>query len=138
MPAFLRKTSSPFRDEQAHTMSRYSLEESETLPELAKHFVKGDSPAMRIVVKLLLDGGANVNALAGSSKLTPFLYAAEIGNLWLLQTLVEHGADVRSQDDQGGTAFSRLHYFGHSHLVSEFLRWLPPEDRIWLRENGFR
>ena len=138
MPAFLRKTSSPFRDEQVHTMSRYSPEESEILPGLAKHFVKGDSPAMRNVVKLLLDGGANVNALAGPSKLTPFLYAAEIGNLWLLQTLVDHGADVRSQDDQGGTAFSRLHYFGHSHLVSEFLRWLPPEDRIWLRENGFR
>ena len=138
MPAFLRKTSSPFRDEQAHTTSRYSPEESETLSELAKHFVKGDTPAMRTIVKLLLDGGANVNALAGSSKLTPFLYAAEIGNSWLLQTLVDHGADLRSQDERGGTAFSRLHYFGHSHLVSEFLRWLPPEDRIWLRENGFR
>jgi hypothetical protein len=138
MPAFLRKTSSPFRDEQAHSMSHYSPEESEILPGLAKHCIKGDSPAMRNVVKLLLDGGANVNALAGSLKLTPFLYAAEIGNSWLLQTLVDHGADVRSRDDQGGTAFSRLHYFGHSHLVSEFLRWLPPEDRIWLRENGFR
>lgn len=39
-------------------------------------------------------------------------------------------------DARGGTAFSRLHFFGHSRLVSEFLSWLPPSDRIWLRETA--
>jgi len=140
MPAFLRKTSSPFHDEEARARSatRYHPDELAVLPEMAEHFSKGDCTDLRKIVQLLLDAGANVNAPAGSSRLTPFLYAAEIGNSWLLQTLVDHGADVRSQDERGGTAFSRLHYFGHSHLVSEFLSWLPPEDRIWLRENGFR
>lgn len=140
MPAFLRKTSSPFHDEEARAWSatRYHPDELALLPKMAEHLLKGDCADLRKIVQLLLDAGANVNAPAGSSRLTPFLYAAEIGNLWLLQTLVDHGADVRSQDERGSTAFSRLHYFGHSHLASEFLRCLPPEDRIWLKEKGFR
>lgn len=140
MPALLRKTSSPFYDDEARAqaMSHYSPEELAILPEVAKHIVKGDTPAMRNIVQLLLDAGADVNAVAASGKLTPFLYAAEIGNSWLLKTLVDHGADLRSKDERGGTAFSRLHSFGHSDLTTEFLSWLSPSDRIWLRENAFR
>lgn len=140
MPALLRKTSSPFRDDeaQAQAMLHYSSEELAILPEVAKYIVKGDTPAMRNIVQLLLDAGADVNAPAAFAKLTPFLYAAEIGNSWLLKTLIDHGADVRSKDERGGTAFSRLHFFGHSDLTTEFLSWLSPSDRIWLRENAFR
>ena len=140
MPALLRKTSSPFRDEEvgAQSMSRYSPEGLEIRHELAMHFVIGESPDTRTIVQLLLDAGADVNASFGSAKLTPFLYAAEIGNSWLIKTLIDHGADVRSQDGRGGTVFSRLHYFGHSGLAAELLSWVSPRDRIWLRENAFR
>jgi tetratricopeptide (TPR) repeat protein len=140
MLAFLRKTSSPFRDDEARAqaMSRYSPEELLILPELTKYFVKGDSPDMRNIVQLLLDAGADVNASCGSAKLTPFLYATEIGNSWLIKTLIDHGADMRSQDERGGTAFSRLHYFGHSALATELLAWVSPQDRIWLKETAFR
>lgn len=140
MPAILRKTSSPFSGEEARAQSatRYDPKELAVLPEMAKCFLKRDRPELRQIVQILLDAGANVNAPVGPSRLTPFLYAAEIGNSWLLKTLTHHGADVRSQDERSGTAFSRLHYFGHSTLAIEFLSWLPSEDKIWLRESGFR
>lgn len=140
MPTVLRRTSSPFTDveAQAQATGRYTPDELAILPGLAEHYVKGDTPDMRRIVQLLLDAGANVNAPAESGRLTPFLYAAEIGNSWLLKTLVDHGADVRSQDERGGTAFSRLHFFGHSCLAAELLRWVLPDDRIWLREKAFR
>jgi ankyrin repeat protein len=119
-------------------MSPYSPEELLILPELTKYFLKGDSPDMRNIVQLLLNAGADVNASFGSAKLTPFLYAAEIGNSWLIHTLIDHGADMRSQDERGGTAFSRLHYFGHSALATELLSWVSPQDKIWLKETVFR
>ncbi|ARE82874.1 ankyrin repeats (3 copies) [Roseovarius mucosus] len=136
LPAVLRKTSSPFPDEEAHvqSMSRYTEYELAILPELAKRFVKGDTSATRKTVQLLLNFGADVNAVNGTDKLTPFLYAAEIGNPWLLRTLIDYGADIRSMDARGGTALSRLHYFGHSRLASDFLTWVEPTERIWLRE----
>ncbi|CRL11928.1 ankyrin repeat protein [Phaeobacter italicus] len=138
LPAFLRKTTSPFPDKEvfAQSLLDYTPDELAILPELAKHFLKGDTPATRQIVRLLLDSGADVNAVVGEVKLTPFLYAAEIGNPWLLNALIDHGADIRSRDVRGGTALSRLHFFGHSRLAAEFLSWLKPTDRIWLRENG--
>lgn len=137
LPAVLRKTSSPFPDEEAHaqSLSRYTEDELAILPELTKHFVKGDTAATRKIVQLILDAGADVNALIEKEKLTPFLYAAEIGNPWLLKTLIDHGADLRSRDACGGTALSRLHFFGHSRLATDFLAWIEPLDRIWLRET---
>ncbi|KEO61102.1 ankyrin repeat domain-containing protein [Thioclava indica] len=138
IPAALRKTSSPFVDEEvkAQSTSQYTPEELAILPEIAKQFVRGDSSAIREIIRLLLDAGADVNAPIGEGKLTPFLYAAEVGNPWLLKSLIDHGAEIRSRDARGGTALSRLHFFGHSRLVSEFLSWLPPSDRIWLRETA--
>ncbi|WP_171172911.1 ankyrin repeat domain-containing protein [Ruegeria sp. HKCCA5929] len=140
MPAVLRKTNSPFFDVEAHAqeVNHYSHDELAILPDLAEYYLKGDTPEMRRIVQLLLDAGADVNAPTEAYGLTPFLYAAEIGNSWLLKTLVDHGADVRSQDERGGTAFTRLHFFGHTRLAADLLRWVLPDDRIWLREKAFR
>ncbi|SEL29456.1 ankyrin repeat domain-containing protein [Pacificibacter marinus] len=138
LPAFLRKTTSPFPDEEgcAQSLSDRSPDELAILSELAQHILKGDSPVTRQVVRLLLDSGADVNAVVGKDQLTPFLYAAEIGNPWLLKALIDHGADIRSRDVIGGTALSRLHSFGHSGLTSDVLGWVCPSDRIWLRETA--
>ncbi|WP_417260659.1 ankyrin repeat domain-containing protein [Celeribacter sp.] len=136
-PAILRKTTSPFVEEESHEQlrSQYTADELAILPKVAEHLLKGDNPTTRQIVQLLLDAGADINAVNGSEKLTPFLYAAEVGNSWLLKTLVDHGADIRSQDARGGTALSRLHQFGHSHLSAEFIGWVEPSDRLWLRET---
>ncbi|WP_210879905.1 ankyrin repeat domain-containing protein [Roseovarius autotrophicus] len=135
-PAFVRKTTSPFPAEEgrAQSLSSHAPNELAILPELAKHLLKGDSPPTRLIVRFLLDSGADVNAVVGEDELTPFLYAAEIGNPWLLKTLMDNGAQIRSLDVRGGTALSRLHFFGHSRLASDFLSWVCPSDRIWLRE----
>lgn len=135
-PALLRKTTSPFLAEErrAQSLSRDTADELESRPERPKHLINGDSPQTRQIVRSLLEAGADVNAVIEEDDLTPFLYAAEIGNSWLLKTLMDNGAEIRSQDARGGTALSRLHVFGHSRLASEFLSWVPASDRIWLRE----
>ena len=137
-PAFLRKTTSPFAAEEARaqSLSQYTEDELAILPGIAEHLLQGDNPTTRQIVQCLLDAGADINAVTGNEKLTPFLYAAEVGNLWLLKILVDHGADIRSRDARGGTALSRLHFFGHSRLAADFLRWIQPIDRIWLRETA--
>lgn len=89
----------------------------------------------RQIIQCLLDAGADINAVTDNENLTPFLYAAEVGNPWLLKILVDHGADIRSRDARGGTALSRLHFFGHSRLTADFLLWIQPVDRIWLRDT---
>jgi ankyrin repeat protein len=135
-PAFLRKTTSPFAAEEARaqSLSQYTEDESVILPGIAEHLLQGDNPTTRQIVQCLLDAGADINAVTDNEKLTPFLYAAEVGNPWLLKILVDHGADIRSRDARGGTALSRLHFFGHSHISAAFISWVEPSDRLWLRE----
>ncbi|MBL3610628.1 ankyrin repeat domain-containing protein [Rhodovulum sulfidophilum] len=82
LPAFLRRTTSPFSAEEglAQSVSSHSPGELEILLELGKYLLKGDSPPTREILRFLLESGADVNAVVGEEQLTPFLYAAEIGN----------------------------------------------------------
>lgn len=140
LPAVLKKTTSPFPtyESAAQSSSNYSQEELALLQTLSEQMLQGDRKKTRQVTLALLEYGADVNAEIGQAKLTPFLYAAEIGNSWLLKILVDHGADIRARDSQGGTALSRLHFFGHSRLAADFLSWVSPSDRIWLREAAMQ
>ena len=96
----------------------------------------GDSREAREIISILLDAGADVNAILDAQMWTPFLYSAEIGNRWLLWTLLDHGADPRSRLPHGETALVLLNSYDHTALATEFMSWLEPDDRLWLRENG--
>lgn len=138
LPELLRPSSSPFAATQRDILEAKTAR----FPGLEAAFINlsgvefGDKDSHREIVNILLDAGADVNAKVAPEGWTPFLYAAEIGNQWLLQTLVEHGATVCDQLADGHTAFTLLYGYQHHELAQWLLREVMVEDRIWLRENG--
>lgn len=64
--------------------------------------------------KLLIDMGADIDALGGELIATPLQWAARNGHLYVIQTLLSHGADPTLCDAQG---FNTLHLIVHSSAV---------------------
>ncbi|WP_282022317.1 ankyrin repeat domain-containing protein [Ruegeria faecimaris] len=91
--------------------------------EFTPKFPKGAS--RRIVMTLLHDGGANPNTRVANEEdgLTPFLCAAEIGDPWLIETLLNEDANI-CDASQGANAYDRLVNFGHVDVAKCF------EDRL--------
>ena len=56
------------------------------------------------VIKILLDHGANINVQTHTTKQTPLINAAYVGNLEVVKLLVEKGADINIKDMAGETA----------------------------------
>jgi ankyrin repeat protein len=56
------------------------------------------------VVELLLEHGANINAVDSESASTPLHYAASFGHLDVVKMLVARGADINLKTNQGFTA----------------------------------
>ena len=65
------------------------------------------------IIKILVDGGANVNAQDDKGR-TPLIIHAVEGNEDIVSYLVAHGADVHRKDTVGRTA---LHLTDHSTIV---------------------
>ncbi|MBR6663923.1 MAG: ankyrin repeat domain-containing protein [Alphaproteobacteria bacterium] len=57
------------------------------------------------VVRLLLDSGADVNAICGYTKRTALMNAVQNGNVDIVQMLLEAGADVHTKEYWNLTAF---------------------------------
>lgn len=140
LPPIALRSSSPFREDQARELAAVPIRHQQLLHEhvaaLEDCALTSDSCEAREIISILLDAGADVNARVIDQMWTPFLYSAEIGNQWLLRTLVDHGADPRSRLPGGETALVLLNVHGHAALVAELMSWLEPVDRLWLRENG--
>jgi len=64
--------------------------------------VKNEIPEL---VKLLLQSGANINAINNYGK-TPLHIATENSNLKILQLLIKNGADINITDNYGKTAYN--------------------------------
>lgn len=95
----------------------------------------GDNPISREIVMVLLNARADVTKAIPDVGFTALLYAAEIGNEWLLETLLEHGANVREQLSDGSTVYRLLNGYGHYELARRFFARQSVEDRLWLRET---
>jgi ankyrin repeat protein len=54
--------------------------------------------ASSLIVKLLIDHGANVQAVTENNELTPLLVAAEAGNIEAAQVLLQYGANVKAYE----------------------------------------
>jgi ankyrin repeat protein len=55
-------------------------------------------------VKLLLEQGADVNAIDSEHKETPLILAVKLADVALVDLLLEAGAEVDARDDKGRTA----------------------------------
>lgn len=127
----------PFITEQAEILARQINDNLELRIELAialGHSRK-DVESYRRIVRLLLEVGADPNQSSEQQPLSPFLYATEIGDPWVLNILLENGADIRTRDEYGAAAYTRLNRFGHQKTASDLLLQVCPEDRLWLRDH---
>jgi ankyrin repeat protein len=68
--------------------------------------------------RLLLEHGADVDALGGDLVATPMQWAARNGYLYVIHLLISHGADPSIQDSQG---YNTLHLVTHSSAVMPLL-----------------
>ncbi|CAK5271098.1 unnamed protein product [Mycena citricolor] len=68
--------------------------------------------------RLLLEHGAEVDALGGDLVATPLQWAARNGYLYVIQLLIAHGADPTITDSQG---YNSLHLVTHSSSVMPLL-----------------
>jgi hypothetical protein len=72
------------------------------------------------VVKILIEAGAQVNALDRDS-VSPLILAANLGNLDIVRILIQHGADLNQTDRMRSSA---LHYACmrfHAHIAKELI-----------------
>jgi len=68
-------------------------------------------------VKILLDKGANPNALDSNEHFSPLMHAAAEGHLEVVKLLLKYGADRSLKDIDGDDASSFALQAGHMHVV---------------------
>lgn len=73
------------------------------------------------VARVLIDAGANVNAMDNITD-SPYLYAGAEGRLEILRMTLAHGADLASVNRYGGTALIPAAHHGHIETVRELLK----------------
>jgi hypothetical protein len=73
------------------------------------------------VVGLLLQTGMSANTSEPVRQVTALHNAAAQGHLRIIQTLIEHGADVNAADWHGNTPLINAAYFGHLDAVKALL-----------------
>lgn len=73
------------------------------------------------VVRMLINKGADCNALTENSRETPLHIAVGRGNLTITRILLNHGAALEAEDEDGSTALSLACLGGYFDLVKEFL-----------------
>jgi len=72
-------------------------------------------------VGILLDRGADPNAVDSDEHFTPLMHAAAEGHLEVVKALMNHGADPSLKDIDGDDAASFAQQAGHSQVV-EYLK----------------
>ncbi|WP_425275168.1 hypothetical protein [Thioclava nitratireducens] len=100
IPAPLLPSNSPFVSEQADVIVQSLGKYPGLMHGLAKSFCRTPNKhtGAKEILTLLLEAGADPNQRVEHHEMTPFLYAVEIGDEWLLKTLLDHGADIRSRE----------------------------------------
>ena len=87
-------------------------------------YYEGQNVNLSNVARLLLEHGADVNALSNDSS-TPLHFAARRGRIEVVHVLLEHGANAGAEDDNGRTALQVAPY----RLLDEFMKLLS-EHRV--------
>ena len=86
----------------------------------ALHFACNSDHASLEILSCLIENGANINACT-DFKITPLMMAVQNCRKYVVSFLIEHGANVDLQDEDGDTA---LHFACRSHASLEILSCL--------------
>jgi ankyrin repeat protein len=84
-------------------------------------------------LKILIDHGANVNAVITTYEETPLMLAVDYGNVEAVQLLLDGNANVNAQEWGGGTAEgpSANSHSGRSDFIRGGLGFYPQEKGIF-------
>lgn len=77
--------------------------------------VKGSHLA---TAEFLLENGADVNIQSKKQRISALIVAAAIGNIEVVQLLLDHGADTDLAEIDGSTALDRARQYGHPAVVA--------------------
>jgi ankyrin repeat protein len=69
------------------------------------------------IIKILVDGGADINTGARFSNITPLMWLAQNGNIEGVKYLVEKGSDINIKDEYGQTAIDYAKKNRHTDIV---------------------
>ena len=69
------------------------------------------------IAKLLLDNGADVNMQDRVRRRTPLMYAADTGELEIVELYLKYGVHVTTPDINGSTALSIAIQYGHTNIA---------------------
>ncbi|MEC8063437.1 MAG: ankyrin repeat domain-containing protein [Pseudomonadota bacterium] len=78
----------------------------------------------RIIVKQLIEAGADVNASDKNGK-TALMIACMTNCYWLVSELLKAGADVNARDNRGNTAYTYSYNYGGSERMMDILNKVP-------------
>eukprot|EP00854_Cymbomonas_tetramitiformis_P014018 gene14018-16571_t len=73
------------------------------------------------IAKVLIEAGADKDAVNNVAKMTPLQHAAHLGLLEVVKTLVEAGANINLADSNKGTALKHAARQGHAEIVETLL-----------------
>jgi ankyrin repeat protein len=69
------------------------------------------------ILKLMVQQGADINAVAKWYNETPLIYAAKMGKTKAVKFLLQHGANINTRDGKGFTALDHARNEGYNEIV---------------------
>lgn len=102
-----------------HKKSQLTADQPDTVLEMAVSFRDENIP----LVKALLDAGARPDDCTASSTpsyshITPLMDGISSGRVQTVQTLLDHGANIRARDDSGAIPLNRRQWDRHGEPVA--------------------
>lgn len=133
IPANQRASYSPFLSKQISTEA-WRIWDPAFIEGLTQHS-EYDEMCGREIVSALVTSGTDINAAWGDQKWTPLLWAAYLGHVWSIESLLKRGANTRAELSNGMTAYSLL-ILGGNDLLAKWLFWSVSDgDRQYFTEN---
>ena len=118
-----------------HLVNKYSLPDRPNVTDMIRcavsplidsinmlHPNSPNSPdTMMDIFDILLDSGADVNQPCFDLRRTPIMYAAEVGNMYCFDRLIEKGAEIDCTDEEGYTLCMLAAHGGNVEILKYLL-----------------
>lgn len=88
---------------------------------------RGGFEKTNVIIKLLVEGGANMDAACTYSNITPLMWVSGNGNIEGVRYLVEKGANINIKDEDGQTALDYAIKTRDNTVIVEYLKEIGSE-----------